>query len=558
MTSSARVVLSKFHRIPAGAWSPLLFYWALLFAPTAWPQQRLPLAIPETSAAANLREDLYDAWPGIAGATNSWAVAIRQRPDWEQVERVSLSENFQLASNGVALAQLRLGFAYFAGDGLDRDVELGSDWLLKAAAARLAPAQFLVGIAFLNGLGLKQDFEAAVDNLGLAAEQGFADAQFQLGLCFLRGGPGVNQAPARAIKWLTRAAEQGKPKAQQFLAWCYASGDGVTEDPAQALDWCRKAADQGLVTAQDFFGMFCASGYGTNQDWTQAVAWFRKAAERGLGTAQIHLAQCYANGRGVDASPAQSWLWWRAAADQGFPSAQFHTGLCRFEGSGIAQDYPAAVDWFQKASRQKHVGAQLYLGLCYWKGLGVTMDTELAQKWWREAAIHGLTAKASELGDGDSDVLKWWRSVAAQANPRLQCCLAEFYRLGQGVPQSDFLALKWYRKAADAGDLAGMQATAWLLATSPISELRDAQAAIDLSRKAAALTKRKDPRVLDTMAAAYAEAAQFSKAISIEKEAIALAQEDEQKKEYESRLKLYQARSPYRVLESPPRQPQLE
>jgi TPR repeat protein len=154
--------------------------------------------------------------------------------------------------------------------------------------------------------------------------------------------------------------------------------------------------------------------------------------------------------------------------------------------------------------------------------------------------------------------LKWWKSVAAQANPRLQCALGEFYRLGQGVRQSDFLALKWYRKAADAGDLAGIQATAWLLATSPISELRDGQAAIELSRKAAALTKRKDPRVLDTMAAAYAEAAQFAKAISIEKEAIALAQEDDQKQEYESRLKLYQARSPYRVLESPLRQPQLE
>ena len=552
------MVLSVIRSVRRGAWSPLFFCWALLLAPAAWPQQRLPLAIPETSAAANFREDLYDAWPGIATDTNAWAVTVRQQPQWEQVHRASLSETFQLASNGVAVAQLRLGFTYFVGDGVNRDVELGSEWLLKASAARLAPAQFLVGIAFLNGLGLKQDFEAAVDSLRLAAEQGFADAQFQLGLCFLRGGPGVNQAPARGIKWLTRAAEQGKPKAQQFLAWCYASGDGVTEDPAQALAWCRKAADQGLITAEDFFGMFCASGYGTNQDWAQAVAWFRKAAERGLGTAQIHLAQCYANGRGVDTSPAQSWLWWRAAADQGFPSAQFHAGLCRFDGSGTAQDFPAAVDWFQKAARQKHVGAQLYLGLCYWKGFGVTMDTELAQKWWREAAIHGLTAKPSELGDGDSDVLKWWKSVAAQANPRLQCCLGEFYRLGQGVSQSDFLALKWYRKAADAGDLAGLQAAAWLLATSPISELRDAQSAIDLSRKAAALTKRKNPRVLDTMAAAYAEAAQFAKAISIEKEAIALAQEDDQKQEYESRLKLYQARSPYRVLENPVRQPQLE
>jgi uncharacterized protein len=543
---------------PGVAASRLVVCLGLLLADRAWPQQPLSIVIPETSAAADLKEDLYDVWQGIATATNSWAIALRQQPQWAAVRQSSLAQALSMATNGEPIAELRVGYCYFSGDGLERNFELAANWLLKASAAQLAPAQFLAGIAYLNGLGIKQDFASAVDSLDKAAEQGFADAQFQLGLCFLRGGPGVNQAPARGIKWLTRAAEQGKPKAQQFLAWCYASGNGVAEDPSQAVAWCRKAADQGLVTAEDFFGMFCASGYGTNQDWAEAVRWFRKAAERGLPTAQIHLAQCYANGRGIDQSPAQAWLWWRAAANQGVPSAQFHAGACRFDGSGTPQDYPAAVDWFQRAAEQKHVGAELYLGLCYWKGLGVSVDTELAQKWWREAAIHGIAIHPPELGDGEQDVEKWWKYVAAQANPRLQCCLAEFYRLGRGVPQSDAQALKWYRKAADAGDLAGMKAAAWLLATSPISELRDASAAVEFARKATALTKRKDPRALDTLAAAYAEAAQFAKAIGTEKEAIALADEEDQKKEFQSRLKLYQARSPFRVIENPMQQPQAE
>jgi TPR repeat protein len=162
------------------------------------------------------------------------------------------------------------------------------------------------------------------------------------------------------------------------------------------------------------------------------------------------------------------------------------------------------------------------------------------------------------MGDEDSEVEKWWQQVAEQGNARIKCSLAEFYRFGQGVARSDAEALKWYRRACETGDVAALQAAAWLLATSPKSELRDGRRAVDFARKAAAATKRKNPKTLDTLAAAYAEAAQFSKAVSAENEAIALAQEDNEKKDYQSRLKLYQAKAPYRAPEQTSPFPQLE
>src|SRR5581483_11170213 len=263
-------------------WALGLFFLVSFLVVPGDAQTRLPVAIAETSVGSNVGDDLRDAWLGIAAATNSWALAIRGQPQWEQVRKATIPETIKLAQTGVAVAQLRLAYGYFAGDGLERDYSQAVSWSNKAAEAGLAPAQFLLGIAYLNGLGVPQNFETAVEHLNQAAEQGFAGAEFQLGLCYLRGGPGINQAPARGIKWLTRAAEQGKPNAQQFLAWCYASGTGVNEDPAQALAWCRRAAEQELPTAEDFLGMFCASGYGSTQAWAQAVTWFRRAAERGL------------------------------------------------------------------------------------------------------------------------------------------------------------------------------------------------------------------------------------------------------------------------------------
>ena len=51
--------------------------------------------------------------------------------------------------------------------------------------------------------------------------------------------------------------------------------------------------------------------------------------------------------------------------------------------------------------------------------------------------------------------------------------------------------------------------------------------------------------MLDTLAAAYAEASQFDQAVSTQKEAIALLQDEAQKKDFGTRLKLYESNSPY-------------
>jgi Flp pilus assembly protein TadD len=67
---------------------------------------------------------------------------------------------------------------------------------------------------------------------------------------------------------------------------------------------------------------------------------------------------------------------------------------------------------------------------------------------------------------------------------------------------------------------------AWVLATHPEPRLRDAQDAVRLAERAAALTASNDAAVLDTLAAAYAEAGRFSEASASARRAIALARAD--------------------------------
>lgn len=317
------------------------------------------------------------------------------------------------------------------------------------------------------------------------------------------------------------------------------------------MRWYRQAADQGLATAQDLLAGCYASGRGVGQNSAEAVKYYRLAANQGLGIAQANLAKCLTRGEGVPKDLKAAAEWWLKASQQNYPGARFHLGLCYYRGEGVDQDPEAAVKRFQEEAAHRHVGAELFLGLCYWSGLGVKKDPAQAEKWWREAAIQGIVPARYAAGDdtaGDGpEVEQWWREVAALGNATLQSCLGEFYHFGQGIPQDDGEAIKWYERAAAQGDLIALKRAAWVRATCPKASVRNGLSAVGYARKAADLTKQKDAGTLDTLAAAYAEAGQFDEAVGAEQRAISLSKREADQKEYGLRLKLYQQRKPYRA-----------
>src|SRR5204862_788811 len=60
----------------------------------------------------------------------------------------------------------------------------------------------------------------------------------------------------------------------------------------------------------------------------------------------------------------------------------------------------------------------------------------------------------------------------------------------------------------------------WLLATFPNPSARDGQEAVRLAERACALTERKQPALLTTAAAAYAEIGKFPEAITTARDAL--------------------------------------
>jgi tetratricopeptide (TPR) repeat protein len=100
----------------------------------------------------------------------------------------------------------------------------------------------------------------------------------------------------------------------------------------------------------------------------------------------------------------------------------------------------------------------------------------------------------------------------------------------------------------DPSNLLAMNNLAWQLATHADASVRNGAEAVRWAEKAAAATGSKDPRVLDTLAAAYAEAGRFDEAATAAQRAATVAR-DAGQKDLESQalanLKRYQQRLKY-------------
>jgi tetratricopeptide (TPR) repeat protein len=145
------------------------------------------------------------------------------------------------------------------------------------------------------------------------------------------------------------------------------------------------------------------------------------------------------------------------------------------------------------------------------------------------------------------EAVKWLRKAAEQNIAQAQGNLGLCYAKSQGVAKDEAEAMKWYRKAAEGGAANALNNLAWMLATSENSAVRDGSNAVVFAEEAATATKRKSPLALGTLAAAYAEAGEFERAVSTEQEAMALLETETEKNDYRTRLKLFELHLPYRA-----------
>jgi tetratricopeptide (TPR) repeat protein len=217
-----------------------------------------------------------------------------------------------------------------------------------------------------------------------------------------------------------------------------------------------------------------------------------------------------------------------------------------------------AIAQFQKALAIKPDDAEPYYNLG---------NAFLQQGRMDEAIAH--YQKALEINPDDADIhnnlgnIFFQQGRMAEAISHYQKALAinpnyarAHYNLGSAFRQQGRLeeAIAQYQRAlAIKPDYVEAQNTmAWVLATCPQTSLRDGSKAVGLAERANQLVGGKDPVILSTLAAAYAETGRFPEAVETAQRAMQLAEMQSDTTlagALQSQLKLYQAGIPFRDTE---------
>lgn len=167
---------------------------------------------------------------------------------------LNIEQIYQRAIEGDKDTQFSLFNAYRRGVGVERSIDNAKRWLLSAADNGHTEAQYWLGYILFFGKGVERDVEAGVGWYKKSATQGSIHAQVALG--------------------------------QIYNGWRYRF---YPSDPAQAIRWYTKAAEQGHL--QSIFIVGCKNYFGIQQliNVSEGLSWFQKAAERGDDTAIAYL-----------------------------------------------------------------------------------------------------------------------------------------------------------------------------------------------------------------------------------------------------------------------------
>lgn len=109
------------------------------------------------------------------------------------------------ANEGNAEAQFDIAYAYFNGEGIERDYASAAMWFKRSARQNYAKAQYNLAYCYMNGRGVPRDYDKAFDLLHMSANNNYKRAQLTLADCYANGIL-VEQNEKESQKWMAMAA----------------------------------------------------------------------------------------------------------------------------------------------------------------------------------------------------------------------------------------------------------------------------------------------------------------------------------------------------------------
>lgn len=393
----------------------------------------------------------------------------------------SIKNVLECAKKGDDVAQNEVGSWYYKGRHVKQNYEEAIKWWSKSAKQGNILAIGNMGLCYQTGHGVAVDSlkasqlyirsikggNKALFNQNVEqAKKGSIFSNMLIANCF-QNGIGVTKDVAKAIPFLTNAANKNSVAAQRDLALVYLNGKNAKE----AIKWFKKGGENGDVTCIFYYGKMLVEGLGVKPDKKEGANYLLKAAESGFPQAMYYVGNCYMTGTGLVKNADQAVKWYKLAAGKGVHLAQWDLAQCYREGNGTPVNYDQALYWYAEASAKGHTRAFKNLiadsipnspFVTYLKGMKayVNKDYEEALKQFKivdkakiadgkvmEAAIIANPNYAKHNMKKGIKLLKDAASINAQA----MYLLGALYEAGKGVEKNMSTAVDYISKSVDMG-----------------------------------------------------------------------------------------------------------
>ncbi len=371
-------------------------------------------------------------------------------------------------------------------------------------------------------------------------------------------------------RWLVFSSKSRSPYTQMFLTHLDENGNDspaiLIEDTTAAnravnIPEFVNIPQDGLmkidVPAAEFYRLFDNALQLQQEGKYQAsVDEWKKALEISPNDAKAHNNLGRALAAKGDIEDAIS-HWQRALeVNPGFPEARNNLGVA-LVGKGRLDE---AITHFRKILEVDPEYAEIYNNLGIALDRKGKLDSAIGQ-WQKALDLNPEYADAhNNLGFGlyrkkkpDEAIAHWLKAV--EIDPKLAQAhfnLGNAYYSRRRIPE----AVASWRKGLhiEPNEVPALNRLAWVLATCPDPSIRDGLEAVSLAERAVQLTDERDPSLLDTLAASYAEAGRFAEATQSARRAITLAEQRNElplAEAVKSRLALYEANTPFRETKRP-------
>lgn len=299
-------------------------------------------------------------------------------------QRLAVREVAQKAASGDAKSLYDLAMLHDMGyDSIPVD-STRSTLLYRLSAERgYAPAQNYIGYRYFNGEAVRRDVDSALFWMAKAAGNGDTKAANNLGY-ILANSELVTRDYPQAIYWLTKAADAGLPSGLSQLADLYRLGLGCQADTNRAETLYVEAIQKGLHDAE--LKLLAMKGR----------QWETLPPDSALSLGKYH----YSHGAPVIAVT----LFENVASGKDYSAdALALLGDAYSRGLGVGYDYARSIRLFYEAALRGNPSAEFVIAELLdifpdtLDSLSSDPDRANAAYWYERAAEHGITDAATAI-----------------------------------------------------------------------------------------------------------------------------------------------------------------